>query len=278
MQRVRLTFAKDAPLRFIGHLDLVRAWERVCRRANLPLAYTLGFTPHPRLTFAAPLSLGATGGAELLDVYLRERREVGDLVGRLQKQLPEGLRVTAAEALPPEGPTLTSLTRWARFVIGASSAEPRGDRPQDGATPMGSRRAGRPNQPEGPRDEEPGDVPWRPPAERLPPPVPEAALPPLDALRDRIAVLLEAATLPRERVRDGKAVTYDLRPLILSLDLIGRDQNGECVTLDLTVRVDSAGAGRPDEVCAALGLRARSVHRVMIGLADEPGAARAGLT
>ncbi len=59
MQRVRLVFEKGAPLRFIGHLDLVRMWERAFRRAELPLAYTLGFTPHPRLTFAAPLALVA---------------------------------------------------------------------------------------------------------------------------------------------------------------------------------------------------------------------------
>ncbi|HEX2036868.1 MAG TPA: TIGR03936 family radical SAM-associated protein, partial [Chloroflexota bacterium] len=70
--RMRLVFAKRPSVRFIGHLDLVRLWERACRRAQLPLAYTLGFTPHPRLTFASPLALGATGDRELLDIYFTE--------------------------------------------------------------------------------------------------------------------------------------------------------------------------------------------------------------
>src|SRR5688500_7774877 len=90
VERVRLTFSKEGALRYIGHLDLVRMWERACRRAKLPLAYTLGFTPHPRLTLAAPLALGVTSAAELMDVYLREALPAGEVAERVGPQLPAG--------------------------------------------------------------------------------------------------------------------------------------------------------------------------------------------
>jgi hypothetical protein len=271
VQRIRLTFAKDAPLRFIGHLDLGRAWERAFRRARLPLAYTLGFTPHPRLTFAAPLALGATGEGELLDIYLREEMKPDELVHRLAEQLPQGLRVAAAKLLPAEGPSLTSLTRWAEYLVEASPASgDEGDGGAVGAMAQGSRWAGRPNREARPADEALDAVPWRPQSERLPPPEPDPPLPSLDELRRRVVALLAAETLPRTRVRDGKPMTYDLRPQLLSLSVceVTAGDGGRAV-LGMTVRLDSTGTARPDEVCAALGLRPRAVHRVRIGLEGE---------
>src|SRR5688500_4441037 len=121
--RVRLIFSKEGALRYIGHLDLVRMWERAFRRARLPLAYTLGFTPHPRLTFAAPLALGATSEGELLDVYLREALTAEEVVGRIAAELPAGCEVRSAEVLGVEGPPLTGLTRWAAYtVLGSGGA------------------------------------------------------------------------------------------------------------------------------------------------------------
>ena len=61
--------AVTAGLKFISHLDLIRVWQRVFRRAGVALAYSEGFNPHPRLSLAAPLALGVTGEAELMDVY-----------------------------------------------------------------------------------------------------------------------------------------------------------------------------------------------------------------
>src|SRR5687767_6470205 len=98
--RIRLTFTKEAALQYIGHLDVAKMWERACRRAKLPLAYTLGFTPHPRLTFAAPLALGATSEGELLDVYLREPLAAEILAERISQQLPHGCEVRGAADLP----------------------------------------------------------------------------------------------------------------------------------------------------------------------------------
>jgi radical SAM-linked protein len=60
VQRLRITFAKQGALKFIGHLDLAKTWERILRRAQLALAYTQGFNAHPRLQLASPLPLGFT--------------------------------------------------------------------------------------------------------------------------------------------------------------------------------------------------------------------------
>jgi radical SAM-linked protein len=72
VQRLRITFSQAGALRYVGHLDMVRTWERGLRRAGVPLAYSGGFNPGPRLYFASGLPLGATGRAEIVDVLLTE--------------------------------------------------------------------------------------------------------------------------------------------------------------------------------------------------------------
>ena len=69
-QRLRIRFTRDETLKFIGHLDMARTWQRIARRANLPLAYSEGFNPQPRLTFAAALQVGCTSDHEELDMVL----------------------------------------------------------------------------------------------------------------------------------------------------------------------------------------------------------------
>lgn len=72
VQRLRLIFGKMGPTRFIGHLDLARTLERSLNRAQIPLAYTQGFNPRPRLQFAAALPLGFTSDCEIADFWLLE--------------------------------------------------------------------------------------------------------------------------------------------------------------------------------------------------------------
>ncbi len=69
-QRLRITFTRDETLKYIGHLDMARTWQRIARRANLPLAYSEGFNPQPRLSFAAALPVGCTSDHEELDMVL----------------------------------------------------------------------------------------------------------------------------------------------------------------------------------------------------------------
>ncbi len=224
MQRLRVRFTKEEPLRFLGHLDVVRLWERACRRARLPLAYTLGFTPHPRLQFASPLALGATGAAEVLDLYLTAPLAPEDFGARIGARLPPGCRVVEVQEVPLLAPAAAALLRWAEYEVRAVSAA----RPPLGQPPPRSTLALLGPSPLPPPDVEPPapapeGVPWRPPEERLPPPRPPPPLPGPDAIRERVQALLAASGLPRQRQREGKTVTYDLRPLVLELTFAGID-------------------------------------------------------
>ena len=91
--RYRITFSKTEAMRFTGHLDLHRAWERTFRRADLPLAYSQGFSPHPRIQLAAALPLGMLGEAELLDVWLEQAIDPGELLDRARRAAPPGIGV-----------------------------------------------------------------------------------------------------------------------------------------------------------------------------------------
>ena len=93
MQRLRLKFGRGEELKFLSHLDLMRLWERALRRAELPLAYSEGFTPHPRVALAAPLSVGVTSEAELMDVFLSRWVAPQSFVTQAKKQLPQGLKI-----------------------------------------------------------------------------------------------------------------------------------------------------------------------------------------
>jgi len=96
--RVRFRFSKLGKVRFTSHRDLARMWERAFRRVALPLAYTQGFSPRPRVSFGLALPTGAESVAEYLDVELAEgtTAEIPGLAGRLTPALPAGVDVMAA--------------------------------------------------------------------------------------------------------------------------------------------------------------------------------------
>lgn len=89
----RLVFGKKGRARYISHLDLMRAMQRVFKRARIPLWYTQGFNPHAYLMFPLPLSLGIESEVELLDVALVEELPEEELCSRLNACMPEGLQI-----------------------------------------------------------------------------------------------------------------------------------------------------------------------------------------
>lgn len=119
-QRVRATFGKEGMARFIGHLDLAKAWERVLRRAEIPLEYTQGFNPRPRMQFAAALPVGVTSEDERVDIWLTERL-AGDFphewIARLNAASPAGLPVFALAEVPVKAAALPTLVTSAEYVI-----------------------------------------------------------------------------------------------------------------------------------------------------------------
>ena len=122
-QRLRLRFAKGEPLKYISHLDLARTWERVFRRARLPVAHSQGFNPRPRFQIAAALPVGVTGRGELLDIWLLESLAPEELLGRLRPTLPRGLEVLEASEVDLRAPSLQSQLRTASYRVAVSSPE-----------------------------------------------------------------------------------------------------------------------------------------------------------
>jgi radical SAM-linked protein len=123
-QRMRVTFATDDTVKYVGHLDMHRTWERAIRRARLPLAYTQGFNPQARLQFAAALPVGFTGETEVADVFLNEALEPADFLARLTAALPPGIRPLSAEPAPRELASLQSQVCGASYRVEVETAEP----------------------------------------------------------------------------------------------------------------------------------------------------------
>ena len=119
MNRYRILFSKTEAMRFTGHLDLFRAWERLLRRAQIPLAYSSGFHPHPKIQIGAALPLGVTGENKLMDIETTVECAAKSLTRDLDVHTPPGIRVLRVDALAAGSPGLEKL-----IVAGDYSAEP----------------------------------------------------------------------------------------------------------------------------------------------------------
>ena len=342
VSRVRLTFAKGPALRYIGHLDLARAWERALRRADLPVAWTQGFTPRIRLAFAAPLALGTVGEREVAEVFLHEAVEASELIARLGAQLPPGCTLMSAVALPVAGSSLASLVRWARYDVSlwqllaapevdTSSADAVVSQwsrrvPDDASistTPApdesapsndldvppidrvdrasGGERAFPPasaphDLSDADQDEHVSDpfrsrwegdeTPLRPRAQWLPPEATSATPPDRTQVNERLRAFLAATSVMVQRTRDGRSVMTEARGAVDDAFLLptgdgasvphvdrlrdGTPSGDDAPRIALVVRHDATGAGRPEDVAAALGYEARSIVRRAIGLEGDP--------
>jgi len=117
-QRLQITFGKFDALRYTSTLDLAKVWERVLRRAGLPLLYTEGFNTRPRIQLATALPLGISSECEILDVSLREILPTLDgLIQRLEAVSPPGLKVYRIDDVPVMSPPLQTLVKSAEYII-----------------------------------------------------------------------------------------------------------------------------------------------------------------
>jgi radical SAM family uncharacterized protein/radical SAM-linked protein len=122
--RLRLGFAKTGSLALISHLDLLRLLERALRRTGMPVSFTGGFHPLPRLQVALALPLGVEGTGEWLDLEFTEAVEPAAVRSRLQAELPRGLQLLSAAVVPTFGPSLSQELHQAhwRFSLRAAGA------------------------------------------------------------------------------------------------------------------------------------------------------------
>lgn len=117
MNRLRVRFRRNAEIRYISHLDIIRVWQRSLRRAGIALAYSEGFNPRPRLSLAAPLPLGVTSEAELMDVYLVEMTSPQAFMSLVQPCLPSGLEIMQVFNVGLTLPAMQAQLRFAEYCV-----------------------------------------------------------------------------------------------------------------------------------------------------------------
>ena len=209
MMRYRITFSKTDAMRFTGHLDLHTSLERTLRRANLPLAYSEGFTPRPKLSLASALPLGYTSEAEIAEFWLKEEMPVEKVGRAIQKAVPPGIELHETKVIMPKAPKLQNTLTSARFRVTLIEEYPN--------------------------------------------------------LEEKVEELLSADSLPREKFRKGKKRTYDLRNLILAVEVMPLNEKGQQQIM-LHLRAEPGATGRPNEVLEELEIDPLTpkIHRVSL--------------
>jgi radical SAM-linked protein len=122
VQRIRVRYAKRGPMRFTSHRDFARAFERALRRAHVPIAYSQGFTPHPKISYASAAPTGVASEAEYLELGLQAPMDPAELVRALDAVLSPGLDVL--EAVEAGGDSLADRIEASRWRIELPGVEP----------------------------------------------------------------------------------------------------------------------------------------------------------
>jgi len=209
MQRLRVRFSRGEEIKFISHLDTVRLWQRALHRAGIPLTYSEGFSPHPKISLAAPLQVGVTSQAELMDIFCARWVSPHFFTDAVNQQLPSGIKILQVYAVAPTMPSLQSQVSHTEYEVQIETEREKAD------------------------------------------------------IESALASLLTTKKLPWHHERDTGRRSYDLRALIDKLQLI-QWHKGHC-TIDMRLRCDNSGSGRPEQVAAALGFSyPHSIHRTKL--------------
>ena len=123
--KLRVKFAKYGALRFIGHLDVMRFFQKALRRADIDVAYTTGFSPHQIMSFAAPLGLGVESFGEYMDIEVNSVTNSEDMLRRLNAACVPGIRILNIRALPKQAGNAMASVAAARYK--AAWKEEKGD-------------------------------------------------------------------------------------------------------------------------------------------------------
>lgn len=133
MFRVLLRLRKGPEVKYISHRDLIRAFEFALRRARIPVAYSTGFNPRPRMSFGSAIGVGVTSEDERILLELTDTEDPSDIRDRLNGQLPRGIQVLSVEVIPEGQKNPLSYLNASEFRIVLSC--------EDGCTPLAVRTA-----------------------------------------------------------------------------------------------------------------------------------------
>jgi len=115
--RLRVRYQKIGPVRFLSHLEVMRAIERSARRSGLPYAVTKGFSPHMKLAFGPALPVGTAGLAEHYDVWLTTYVPAGEVLRRLRSSTPPDLAASGVAYVGPKEPSLSAAVTLAEYEV-----------------------------------------------------------------------------------------------------------------------------------------------------------------
>lgn len=117
MIKIRIKFRKYGVMRFIGHLDIMRYFQKAMRRAEIDICYSEGFSPHQIMSFAAPLGVGITSDGEYLDIEVNSTRSSEASIKALNDTMVEGVEVTEYVKLPDNAKTAMSMVAAADYDL-----------------------------------------------------------------------------------------------------------------------------------------------------------------
>ncbi|KAF0112474.1 MAG: hypothetical protein FD147_70 [Chloroflexi bacterium] len=117
MQRIRIRYKKGEALQYTGNLDLHKVWERTFRRAQLPLAYSQGFHPQPRMHQACPLPLGFTSNCEILDFWCDSEDSLEKIRAMLEKTVQPGIEILTLSSIPLKNPVLQTVIEASDYLV-----------------------------------------------------------------------------------------------------------------------------------------------------------------
>lgn len=115
--KYRIKFSKTDKMRFIGHLDLLKLFQRTIKRTNLPIAYSKGFNPHQQMSFAVPLPLGMSSICEIVDIELEKYIDENLIVKSINQFSPEGFKILEVRLLDENTKNCASIIEAALYEI-----------------------------------------------------------------------------------------------------------------------------------------------------------------
>lgn len=123
--KVRIKYTKSGNLRFIGHLDVMRFFQKAVKRAGFDIAYSKGYSPHQLMSFAAPLALGVTSEGEYFDAEFNTVVSSDEFVRRFNEQMTEGMAVSDVILLPDNAKNSMSVVAGSDYLITIQESVPK---------------------------------------------------------------------------------------------------------------------------------------------------------
>ena len=115
--KIRIKFRKWGSMKFIGHLDMMRYFQKVMRRADVDIRYSEGFSPHQIMSFAAPLGVGITSDGEYFDIEVHSTKSSKEMIDDMNKTMVEGVEITGYVALPDNAKPAMSIVAAADYLL-----------------------------------------------------------------------------------------------------------------------------------------------------------------